>query len=511
MLCAALLSSARAPEQLLLCVDAALYCGLAVLVALARPDDACGAATMYLAVCVAVSSRRHVAAGRAACNQDATSEGQLRRLPAGVGVEDAAPRPCTIGPWLPVALLVAAALTVALDKPMLTSTLALLGAESHFIISRVHGDCRGGKPVRRSSSSAAAAAASGAPPLATLSLHRLLIVWTYFLTGLRKMYCVGLCWCDGRNPQLMLGIQGLYHDGRGARLNRVLARYRRLCCAASVSVVGLQFAPPLSLAVAYPAARPLGFACAMAFHAQPHPVADQLLHRGCPALLVLLAPGEQLGAWELAQAASGPASCRRSSRSPTCCCSLATRSTSPPRSCWPRPRRRRQAGGRAGAGRGAATARADLLAELHRLGDYSSYRPTTHPLAAVLVVARSPVRLTAPSGCCRRHRLLLAAGHVRRPLAQLSRRCARGQAVEGCPTARHRRRAHRARRDGRQRAAAPAPRPVGEVGERSSGSWRRAGHAHAERLAAAATLLLRARVLEADGTAPVCAPCGSAR
>ena len=269
---AALFASKRLPEPLLLTLDALLYCGLAVAVA-ALYSDASASTVIYLALCVAANCPRHLAAQRAACNQDATSEGQLRRLPAAIKVEDAAACRRKYGHWLPVALLlIAAALVTAGSATRLSPILALVGAEAHFIVTRVHGDCRGGKPAPMLFALMlhAVAALSGAPPSAALSLQRVLIVWTYFLTGFRKMYCAGLIWMDGKNLQLMLGIQGLYHDTDGAGWNFILMRYRRLCCFASVAVVLLQLALPLSLAVAHPAARWLGFAAAMSFHASNH-------------------------------------------------------------------------------------------------------------------------------------------------------------------------------------------------------------------------------------------------
>ena len=45
---------------------------------------------------------------------------------------------------------------------------------------------------------------SGTPPDVALSLHRVFIVFTYFVTGFRKMYCTGLRWADGYNLQLMV-------------------------------------------------------------------------------------------------------------------------------------------------------------------------------------------------------------------------------------------------------------------------------------------------------------------
>ena len=304
MVLAALLATNLLPEQLLLCVDALLYCSGAVLVA-AFNADACRAAIIYLALCVAVNSPRHINAMRAACNQDATSEGQLRRLPAAVTASEAGSRRRTAWPWLPTAALLVAA---ALPWP-LAPCLALVAAETHFVVARVHGDCRGGKPAITLFVLMlhCAAALSGADPLLTLSLHRLLVTWTYFLTGLRKLYCAGLRWCDGKNLALMLGIQGLYHDAgaNGLGWNFLLARRVALCRLASVAVVALQLSMPLCLLVDHPAAMPLGFAFAMSFHASNHVLwRINFFVAWCPALLALLAPAPQLPAVALVAAAA---------------------------------------------------------------------------------------------------------------------------------------------------------------------------------------------------------------
>ena len=259
MIFAATLSHYRS-EQALLCLDAAVYVSLAVLLALRAVDDYAAATRWYLALAVAVNGSRHVAASRAACNQDATSEGHLRRLPAALTAAEIDARPATVLPWLPALVL---ALAAAGDA----APLALLAAEAHFIVTRVHGDCRGGKcaPTMATLLLHVVAQWAGAPPAAALSLHRLLIVWTYFLTGLRKLYCVGPRWCDGYNLQLMCGIQGLYHDAPRGGWNALLAGRRRLCCVGSVGVVGMQLALP---ALVYsPAGRALAFAAAMGFHA----------------------------------------------------------------------------------------------------------------------------------------------------------------------------------------------------------------------------------------------------
>lgn len=315
MVLAAALSSVRLPEALLLCIDGLLYVILATLIAINRGDDVFGAMVSYLAICVVVNASRHIAARGAACNQDATSEGQLRRLPAAIATSEARQsRPRSAWPWIPVAALTTAALahliTVAKGAESglgaVVRLLALVGAEAHFIVSRVHGDCRGGKPSPTLFVLAvhALGAICGTPAAISISLHRLIIVWTYFFTGLRKMYCVGPRWCDGKNLQIMLGIQGLYHDHSRHGWNFFLARYRRLCCFASVAVVALQMTLPLCLTTGEPIARWIGFGLAMSFHASNHILwRINFFVAWCPSLLALVAPFEQLTAQALVGAA----------------------------------------------------------------------------------------------------------------------------------------------------------------------------------------------------------------
>ena len=150
----------------------------------------------------------------------------------------------------------------------------------------------------------AAAAAVGAPPSVAISLQ-LLVCWTYFLTGFRKLYCVGPRWCDGINLQTILGVQALYHDVSPNGLNFVLARSRWLCVVASVAVLALQLALPLALLDGGRAGCIVAFALAMSFHAS-----NLVLWRinffvaWCPALLALLAPVEQLSTRELLSSGS---------------------------------------------------------------------------------------------------------------------------------------------------------------------------------------------------------------
>ena len=403
MVLAALFSSNLLPEQLLLCVDAMLYCSGAVLVVACFGADACRSVIIFLAICVAVNSPRHVNAMRAACNQDATSEGQLRRLPAAVMAAEAGSRKRTAWPWLPtVALLVAA----MLPSP-LAPCLALVAAEAHFIVNRVHGDCRGGKPAITLFVLMlhVAGAISSADPLVTLSLHRLLVTWTYVLTGFRKLYCAGLIWCDGKNLSLMLGIQGLYHDAsaNGMGWNFFLARSVSLCRLASVAVVALQLSMPLCLVVDHRAAMPVGFALAMSFHASNHVLwRVNFFVAWCPALLALLAPGPQLPAGDLLAA--------HGSAAPSVVLAvylmlqlghaldLATEKLLA--ACRQRLLQ---------AGEGLLFARPLLgliwLLEMHCLGDYySSYWPTSHPLrgapvACVVAVYEDGTECLLPAPC----------------------------------------------------------------------------------------------------------------
>ena len=393
-------------EPLLLCLDASFYLLLAIICA-RETDDFCAAAELYLATVVCVNAPRHIAARRAACNQHATSEGQLTMLPCAITTEKDASK--TLWPWLPVGVLCLS--TIVID-PAVRSLLAFLGAELHFITCRVHGDCRGGKPAPTLCCLLlhVAATLSGAPTAVTLSLHRLLIVWTYFLTGFRKMYCVGLRWADGANLQLMLGIQGLYHDSADGGWNLALMRYRGLCCVCSVAVVGLQLALPLSLALPpaspYAAlARSAGFLLAMSFHASNHILwRINFFVAWCPSLLALLAPGEQLSPSALWHA-SPPA--------PLCvvgvylalqlghALDLATEK------CLARCRssllvQSEGAAARSLAGRLAGNASSALrvaclrtiwLLEFHCLGDYySSYWPSSHPLRGEPVACAVLVR-----------------------------------------------------------------------------------------------------------------------
>ena len=380
-------------EPLLLCLDASLYLLLAVICAHAVADDFCAAANLYLTVAVCVNAPRHIATRRAACNQNATSEGQLTMLPCAITAEKDADK--TLWPWLPV---VALCLSTMIPDPAARSLLALLGAELHFITCRVHGDCRGGKPAPTLFCLLlhVAATLSGAPTAVSLSLHRMLIVWTYFLTGFRKLYCVGLRWADGANLQLMLGIQGLYHDGSNG-WNLALMRYRGLCRLCSVAVVGLQLALPLSLALPptspYAAlARSAGFLLAMSFHAANHILwRINFFVAWCPALLALLARGEQLSAsalWHDSPPAPLLVVIVYVALQLGHALDLTTEK------CLAHCRNALLAHGDGAAGGGAVSSRslvgsalratclrAIWLLEFHLLGDYySSYWPSTHPL-----------------------------------------------------------------------------------------------------------------------------------
>ena len=385
MVLAAMLAD-RAPETLLLCLDACAYIALAIAIVFHLGDDFVGSTVCYLAICMAVNAPRHITARRAACNQDATSEGQLRRLPAALTTEESVSRRRTLWPWIPVAALLTAAASTVHGSGGGTggALVALLAAEAHFIVSRVHGDCRGGKPAPTLFVLLlhCVAAVSGCPGAVTLALHRQLIVWTYFLTGLRKLYCVGPKWMDGRNLQLMLSIQGLYHDSSPNGWNFVLARHRALCCVASVAVVALQLALPLSLAVNEPLLRYLGFAAAMSFHASNHILwRINFFAAWCPSLLALASPGQQLplaDLWHVGRwSAVGPALVLLLYLGMQLGHALDLATETLLARC-------RSHIGAAAAG--ALSWRAVPLGviwllEMHCLGDYySSYWPTTHPL-----------------------------------------------------------------------------------------------------------------------------------
>ena len=400
----------RAPEALLLSFDAFLYWIAALCIS--HLQDAAAAVIVSLAAFVTINSHRHISASRAACNEDATSEGQLRLLPAALTDKDTKARPQTLWPWLPVfALIIAATMSVANGQSSPTGTLiAFVAAEAHFIVSRVHGDCRGGKPAPTLFVLMlhVAASISGTPAAVTLSLHRLLICWTYFLTGFRKLYCTGPRWCDGKNLQLMLCIQGLYHDpSEMTGLNFILARRRWLCCISSVAVVGLQLILPLALVLDDPIARHAGFALAMSFHASNHILwRINFFVAWCPCLLALITEGDQLPLGSIATSGAStvaPASVlaiyltlqlghacdlatekllARTRRMLSTSASTATRSSSITAIC--------------ALGLTRLVESVIWLVEMHLLGDYySSYWPESHPLRGEPVVCALCV---APDG-----------------------------------------------------------------------------------------------------------------
>ena len=146
MITSALLPSNRLPEQLLLSFDAAVYCVCATLTAVVAGDIVFGALIVYLAGCTAVASHRHVTARRAACNQGATADGQVCGPPTALDAANAGSQPRTPWAWFPaLALLLAALLSMYTPFQHVAPVMAFVAAEAHFILLRVHGDCRGGK------------------------------------------------------------------------------------------------------------------------------------------------------------------------------------------------------------------------------------------------------------------------------------------------------------------------------------------------------------------------------
>ena len=217
MILAPLLSWRDGPlrEQVLVCVDAASY-GLLAVAAVKLAPSAVGSLAFFLCVSTTLASWRHVATWRSRCHRDDTPEGTMRAPP--IVLQDATPAPASVADYVFVGLMwTALGWLLSLPggsgatPPSGAVGLLLLGAWGHFWRGRGHGDHNGGKhvPTVFAIMLHLAAAMAGAPPDVTLSLHRIMILLTYWFTGFRKVFCTGFRWADGINLQFMLGIQGL--------------------------------------------------------------------------------------------------------------------------------------------------------------------------------------------------------------------------------------------------------------------------------------------------------------
>ena len=309
----------RLYEPIALCLDAAVYCGLATWCmwimreAPGADGDVVHGLALYLLLCIAPNAYRHITNARAACNQDTRPYGQVVHCPC--LVEDATPSPASILYWAPLGLISIGNVWLLLFDPAARTgplILLLLGSWGHFGPTRVHGDHRGGKhvPTLFVLILHLTSSLSGTPACVTVSLHRILIICSYFFTGYRKVYCTGFKWADGRNLQLMLGIQGLYHDidhPKCFTFNFSMARSRALCLFASIGVLGTQLVMPIFLLLEWKApshgALLAAFWLAMFFHAGNHILWRINFFIGwCPALLALLGNCNQLSPIEIMRA-----------------------------------------------------------------------------------------------------------------------------------------------------------------------------------------------------------------
>ena len=393
-------------EQILVAIDALCYCACAlVAVHLAPHDDAkraAGSLGIYIALSLTAAWWRHMKNAGAACHRNDKAAGGMRIAP--VKMTDATPTPVSPLCVLPLAILWLSVALMYTSGPTLDPVvmmLMLLGSEVHVWIAHGHGDNTGGKhvPSQFAIMIHFMAALAHTPPAVAVSLHRVFILCTYFVTGFRKVYCTGWRWADGKNLQVMLGSQGLYHDmdsgpSAGLALNFWMARSRALCTFGSASVLGLQLLMPVFLLWPRRDMLTLAFVLAMSFHAGNH-----LLWRinffgsWCPALVVLLVPIDQMDLTTLWRSVRNDISA-----SPICCvlivyfvmqfghaCDEASEK------CAARFRRALASAPRPLQSLGIA---AVTVFEFHLLGDYyTEYWPEYHPpaeAAIACVVIRDP-------------------------------------------------------------------------------------------------------------------------
>ena len=210
-------------EQVLVIVDCIIYCIVAVIATQFAPGlhteggdgGAMGSLGIYLIVSTALTAWRHIKMARAAIHREDSYDGLNKKPPVTIPIEEATPNRASILYFVPVALQTVSLIWLFID-PQCPNTrailLMLIASESHYALSRGHGDHNGGKfvPTLFAIMFHLAAALSGTPPHITVSIHRVLAIFTYFFTGFRKLYCTGIRWADGINLQLMIGLQGDY-------------------------------------------------------------------------------------------------------------------------------------------------------------------------------------------------------------------------------------------------------------------------------------------------------------
>ena len=178
---------------MLVVADALLYILFGAAAAALVPTGI-GSLAVYLCVSTALASWRHVATWRSSCHQDDTPAGTMVSPP--VVLDDPAPAPATPRNYAFVGGMWAATLWLLLEHrregappPAGAVLLLLVCAWAHFWLARGHGDHNGGKhvPTVFAIMIHLAGTAAGAPPAATLALHRVMILMTYFFTGFRKV------------------------------------------------------------------------------------------------------------------------------------------------------------------------------------------------------------------------------------------------------------------------------------------------------------------------------------
>lgn len=184
-------------EQILVTIDAVLYCVLAVCAVAVAPGvdvdgsdgGVLGSLAFFLTICTTVAVWRHIQNARSPAHQDDTPRGNLKRPPVVTAVQK--PLRASLLYWLPVALQWLSLIWFFIDPatPNTGATLLLvIGAYSHLGLFRSHGDQCGGKYVLTMFVLMLhlTAVLSGTPPGLALYLHHAMVLFTYFFTGLNK-------------------------------------------------------------------------------------------------------------------------------------------------------------------------------------------------------------------------------------------------------------------------------------------------------------------------------------